>query len=190
MLEVGSADLNGSMRDWFEDQNPAEYVGIDIQGGAGVDVVLSANDLVERFGTERWDLVVCLEMLEHAEHWQDAVYQMKQSLAVGGWLILTTRSPTYPFHAPPDRWRFPKEVLRESLAEMEEVATWSDPGFTVPNPEGIGGTYFVQPGVFIRAQRGREPIVPRLEVQAEPAPTESSGNYVDPMTGKVVEEGW
>lgn len=36
---------------------PAEYVGIDIRPGPGVDVLCEAGDLVERFGGNAFDLV-------------------------------------------------------------------------------------------------------------------------------------
>lgn len=191
VLEVGSADWNGSMREWFEAQKPAEYVGVDIVEAPGVDEVVSATQLIQRFGPERWDLILCLEMLEHADQWQLALHQMKLSLAQGGWLILTTRAPGYPLHAPPDHWRFSKEVLKESLPDLDGVETWSDPGFAVPNERG--GTYFPQPGVFLRAQRlhrGWGSIVEQLELQAEPAPTEAADQYINPITKEVVERGW
>jgi hypothetical protein len=125
-------------------------------------------------------------MLEHCEEWQDAIYQMKESLAFEGWLVLTTRSPGYPHHAPPDHWRFSKEVLREALSDMEDVATWSDPGFQVPNAEGEGSIYYPQLGVFVRAQRKGEGLQrPTGDAEVAPARVEGAG-LVEPMTGKVV----
>lgn len=43
-LEVGSLCVNGSLRPFIENFNPMEYIGIDIEKGSGVDLVL-ANDL-------------------------------------------------------------------------------------------------------------------------------------------------
>lgn len=179
VLEVGSADWSGSMRDWFERFDPLEYHGIDLVDHKGVDEVLSANDLLESYGPERWDLVLCLEMLEHAEDWQDALYQMKASLDFGGWLVLTTRSPTYPLHFEPDHWRFTKEVLREATDDMAFVETWTDPGFSVVNREETQVAYYHQPGVFLRAMRTGP--VHRITVEAEPAPTEQTGEPFDPI---------
>ena len=175
VLDVGSADLNGSMRKWFLQQGVIEYHGIDIVDGIGVDEILSANDLLERHGSAKWDLILCLEMLEHAEKWQNALYQMKESLKQGGWLLLTTRSPGYPFHAPPDYWRFTKEVLREAFSDLQAVETWSDPGFFVSET-----TYALQPGVYIRGQRQGEITLPMVEAEAAPPDLGSQEGFIDP----------
>ena len=50
VIDVGSYDENGSVRYVFEFLDPAEYVGIDIVEGPGVDMICSAEHLVERFG--------------------------------------------------------------------------------------------------------------------------------------------
>lgn len=174
VLDVGSLSVNGTMRDYFAGLAPAEFYGIDMRPGEAVDEVLDVNDLLERFGPQRWDLIVTTEMLEHCERWQNAIYQMKESLVVGGWLVLTTRSPGYPHHDHPnDHWRFSKETLMEALEDLEDVSTWSDPGFE------IRFSHFRQPGVFIRGRRGAEPVsVPT--VQAEPAPEPAVYLGVDP----------
>jgi len=176
VLDVGSFDWNGSVRDFLIDMEPAEYLGIDILEGEGVDEVLSANDLLERYGPKRWDLIVCLEMLEHCEHWQDAVYQMKESLAEGGWMILTTRSPGYAHHAPPDHWRFSEEVIGEAFEDLAELTIWDDPGystkdFTDPIGFTVQGVFYFQPGVYMRGRRLGDVRVPT--VKAMPAPRDS-----------------
>jgi len=183
ILDVGSLNWNGSMRDYFLDTfSPQQYLGIDIRDGLDVDEVLSANELLETYGPKQWDLIVCLEMLEHCEKWQDAIYQMKESLTEGGWLILTTRSPGYPFHAPPDRWRFTKEVLRESFSDLDDVSTWSDPGYSEEewSPVLPPSPHLFQPGVFIRGRRGQGPVS-MVYLEAEPAPSD-----LDPMSLEVL----
>jgi SAM-dependent methyltransferase len=181
VLDVGSLNWNGSMRGYFlENYSPQQYHGIDIRDGVDVDEVVSANELLETYGPKQWDLILCLEMLEHCDKWQDAIYQMKESLTEGGWLILTTRSPGYPYHAPPDRWRFTKEVLREAFSDLEEVGTWSDPGHSEEWSPILETRHTYQPGVFIRGRRGQgELSMPTLE--AEPAPSDLNA-IPDPMS--------
>jgi hypothetical protein len=65
VLEVGSLDVNGSLRPLLEEVCPRTYVGIDIITGPGVDQVCSAEQLIERFGAELFEAVVSTEMLEH-----------------------------------------------------------------------------------------------------------------------------
>jgi hypothetical protein len=56
--EVGSYNVNGSVRDWVEQQGPASYFGVDLQPQARyVDETLSANDLIARFGRDAFDVV-------------------------------------------------------------------------------------------------------------------------------------
>jgi hypothetical protein len=64
VLEVGSRFVNGSVRPLIERFcRPREYVGVDIETGKYVDVVLPAERLVEHFGLESFDAVVSTESL-------------------------------------------------------------------------------------------------------------------------------
>jgi Methyltransferase domain len=68
VLEIGSLDVNGGVRDLFP--NVREYWGIDIQDGPGVDQVVDATTHV----TDRsYDCVVSTEVLEHVEDWRGIV---------------------------------------------------------------------------------------------------------------------
>jgi len=139
VLDVGAKNFNGSIRPLLEHLKPSRLLGVDIEAGAGVDRVLSANDLVRELGESSFDVVVCLEMLEHARHWQDAVSNMKRVLAPGGSLLLTTRSSGYPLHGfPTDFWRFEVDDAREIFGDLDIVAVESDPDM---------------PGVFVFGHR-------------------------------------
>lgn len=84
VLEVGSLDLNGSVRPFFSDNK--SYVGIDIGPGEGVDVVCAAHEYVRN---GEFDVVISTEMLEHDMHWQKSLKQMYENLESGGLLIIT-----------------------------------------------------------------------------------------------------
>ena len=81
---------------------PANYVGIDITAGRGVDEVCDVADLVARFGASSFDLVISTEMLEHVYDWPRAVNKMKEVLRPEGVILFTTRSPGFPLHGYPD----------------------------------------------------------------------------------------
>lgn len=128
VLEVGSHDINGSVRPYVESLKPAEYLGVDIQTGSGVDKVADCEQLVENVGNN-WDIVITTEMLEHAENWRLCMEQLASATATGGLLVLTTRSPGFDYHHEPDYWRFTRRDMAHIFARlgMELVAIENDP---------------------------------------------------------------
>src|SRR4249919_3876522 len=138
VLEVGSLDVNGTVRPFVQARGPASYVGVDVIAGPAVDVVCDATDLVERFGPDAFDVVISTEMLEHAADWQAAVANMVTALRPGGVLVVTTRSPGFAYHHPPDRWRFTQAAFSEILDRvgLERRVLMDDPEY---------------PGVFCKA---------------------------------------
>lgn len=141
VLEVGSRAINGSIRESVAALSPREYVGIDILPGKCVDVVMKAEDLVKRYSRERFDLVLCIETLEHIEFWKQAVIACKEVLSPDGIMLFTTRSPGFPLHAhPSDFWRFTVDDFERVFRDMEILSLESDP---------MAG----HPGVFLKARR-------------------------------------
>ncbi len=87
VLEIGSYDVNGSAREFFED---CEYLGCDWRPGPGVDVVGFAHEL--KYPDGSFDVVVSTECLEHDEYWRETLAAMKRMLKPGGLLLLTVAS--------------------------------------------------------------------------------------------------
>jgi SAM-dependent methyltransferase len=141
VLEVGSANVNGSVRPQIEAMGPSSYLGIDLAPGSGVDRAVPGG--VEDFQAREsapFDLVISCEMLEHAERWEKAFRAMAKLVAPGGRLILTARGPGFPFHNPPDHWRFtPSDLWRASVL----CGLW--PWRCESDPQAAG--------VFLRADR-------------------------------------
>ena len=142
VLEVGSANVNGSVRPQIEAMGPARYLGLDLAPGPGVDVAYPGGieTYSPEFDQKTFDLVVCLEMLEHAERWVSAFRAMAQLVAPGGALVLTCRGLGFPYHNPPDHWRFePSDLWRAAvLSGLWPTVCQADPQV---------------PGAFIRAER-------------------------------------
>ena len=49
IIDIGSYNVNGSFRPILESWKPAEYVGVDIAEGPGVDVVCTAEETLAKF---------------------------------------------------------------------------------------------------------------------------------------------
>jgi SAM-dependent methyltransferase len=149
VVEVGAYEYNGSARRVIAAMGPASYTGTDVQEGPGVDLACPAEKLPEMLGEDSADVVVSTEMLEHAEDWRGAVAGMARILAPGGLLLLTTRSPGFPYHPHPgDFHRFTTEHM-DGIAEacglevlrLERDSDPSQPGvfFLARKPEGWDG---------------------------------------------------
>src|SRR5215831_3175403 len=89
VLEVGSFDVNGSLRSYVQAHAPASYHGTDIRMGPGVDEVCDAIGLISRFGKDSFDLVLSTEMLEHARDWRATIRNIKQVTRPGGTILIT-----------------------------------------------------------------------------------------------------
>jgi len=119
VLEVGSLDVNGSVRGDIMALGPAEYVGIDIRPGPGVDVVCDAGDLVETFGENAFDVVISTELLEHARDWRRIVSNIKRVTKPNGVMIVSTRSYGVDFHRQPfDYWRYQQEDFETIFSDV------------------------------------------------------------------------
>jgi SAM-dependent methyltransferase len=139
VLEVGSMDVNGSVRPQLESLGPARYVGVDIAVGPGVDEVCNVADLVVRFGANAFEMVISTELVEHVRDWRSAFDQMKRVLAPGGLLVLTTRSVGFKVHGYPyDFWRYQPEDMRRILVDFTDVVIEEDD---------------LAPGVFVKARK-------------------------------------
>lgn len=141
VIEAGAFDVNGSARPAIEAHGPASYTGTDMQPGPRVDVVCPAGELPDRFGHASADVVICTEMLEHAQDWQAAVAGLIRVLAPGGLLVLTTRSQGFPYHGyPHDYWRYSPDAMGAVIkaAGLEVIRC-------EPDPEA--------PGVFCKARK-------------------------------------
>lgn len=118
VIEIGSFDVNGSVRPSIECLHPAEYVGTDMRPGPGVDIVCPAENLVARFGPDSFDIVVTNCALEHIRHWKKAVSNMKQICTPGGFIVAIA-PVRWPFHAyPNDFWRYDEYDMRTIFADM------------------------------------------------------------------------
>jgi SAM-dependent methyltransferase len=147
VVEVGSFDVNGSVRESLLAYDPASYVGVDISPGPNVDVVWDATKLLDKFAPRSFDVVLSTEMIEHVRDWRAALDGMKRLCKPSGVVVITTRSPGFGYHGyPHDFWRY-------TLSDMALIFADFDIDLLEPDPDAS------QQGVFLKARSsGAEPI--------------------------------
>jgi SAM-dependent methyltransferase len=124
VIEAGSADYNGGLRKQIEALMPASYVGVDPEGGPGVDVEMAFEDYVPE---RKYDLVVCTEVLEHVHQVHKFVMALKDAAKINGLIFLTTRSPGFPLHGyPEDYWRYTRDDICELFRDQMMVSICED----------------------------------------------------------------
>ena len=103
ILEIGSMDVNGSMRDF----RPASghYVGVDLSPGKGVDVVTDSAARLP-FKSGAFQLVVSSSAFEHDAMFWMTFLEMCRMLQPGGYIYINAPSRGYLHSYPIDAWRF------------------------------------------------------------------------------------
>jgi hypothetical protein len=71
VLEIGSLDINGTVRDFY---NATKYIGVDVGEGKGVDIVAEGQDL--DFDNRSFDVTVSAECFEHNPYWKETFLNM------------------------------------------------------------------------------------------------------------------
>jgi SAM-dependent methyltransferase len=128
VIEIGSMDINGSVRALVERLKPKSYVGVDVTKGPCVDVTCNAEDLVHAFKLESFDVLISTEMVEHVRNWKKVIGNFKKVVKPGGIILLTTRSIGFPYHAyPNDFWRFELEDIQKIFSDCKIEKLQRDP---------------------------------------------------------------
>lgn len=91
VLEVGSLDINGSVRRFFVG---CDYTGIDVAPGPGVDQVCDG----QYFDAAPFDVVLSCEAMEHNPHWVETLKNMVRLCKPDGIILTTCASPGRPEH--------------------------------------------------------------------------------------------
>jgi SAM-dependent methyltransferase len=84
VLEVGSWNVNGTVRDFFQG---CDYLGVDVADGHCVDLVAPGETLA--FPTASFDVVISCECFEHNPFWLETFLNMARMLRPGGLFVFT-----------------------------------------------------------------------------------------------------
>ena len=136
-LEVGSKDY-GSTQDLRPLLAPkGRYVGIDMEAGDGVDLVLDLTgdfcDIDEQLDGQRFGTVICLSVLEHCAQPFLMAENITRLLAPGGKVCLSVPF-AWKFHGyPSDYWRFTHEGVKKLFPALDFDAHPAQSATSRPN---------------------------------------------------------
>jgi SAM-dependent methyltransferase len=124
VVDIGGADINCSLRNLY---TWSGYTCVDIAPGPGVDVVADFVTWAASQPPESCDLVVCFEVLEHAEDWRAIVGQARRLLIRGGRFVGTCATGDRPEHSAYGLPRKPADehYVNVPLAEFAESLVMS-----------------------------------------------------------------
>ena len=103
ILEVGSQNVNGSLRNYKKLNT--DWIGIDIAPGDGVDVVLD-DPFKFPFEDHQFDLILASSIFEHSDFFWLTFLELVRILKPTGFLYINVPSNGYFHRFPTDSWRF------------------------------------------------------------------------------------
>ena len=118
VLEVGSRDINGGVRDLIAADF---YHGVDLYPGPGVDQVANARNLEGRY-----DLVACLEVLEHDPDASGLIQHLGRLCAPGGLVVATAGGPGREPHSAHDGAGLRDGEHYRNLDELHFLVAWGE----------------------------------------------------------------
>ena len=124
VIEIGSRDINGSVRPFFPN---AEWIGIDVVAGPGVDVVIDAIDYSPECQV---DMVICTEVLEHTDAWCQIISRAETWIKPGGRMIITCAGTGRLPHSAVDGGPLREGEYYENITHEELAVEFGNGGFT------------------------------------------------------------
>ena len=88
VLEIGSLDVNGNIRNLFDFTN--EYTGIDLEKGPNVDLVINGTNIDEL--NKNFDIIISCECFEHAKDWKLIFEKMCQISKPNSFIVISVAS--------------------------------------------------------------------------------------------------
>jgi len=88
VLDVGSLDINGNNRGYFEN---CTYIGIDIGYGNNVDVISKGHEFVSE---EQFDTIISTECFEHDQYYDLTIKNIVNNLLKSKGLFIFTCATT------------------------------------------------------------------------------------------------
>jgi SAM-dependent methyltransferase len=159
VLDVGSMDVNGSYKRFFETEG-WRYTGADLAPGNNVDVVLATPYCWKELSARSQDVVISGQAFEHIEFFWQTMLEIERVLKPGGLACILAPSRGYEHRYPVDCWRFYRDGMTAlaRFAELELLSAqtqWEERGYTVDDSDAWGDTMGVMRKPLKRGLRSR-----------------------------------
>lgn len=130
VLDLGSLDINGSYRDFF-DISPWVYRGMDTASGKNVDIILKNPYKWREIKSESADVLLSGQAFEHIEFFWITILEIARVLKPGGLCCIIAPSGGFEHRYPVDCWRFYLDgfvaLAKFSKLEVVEVYSQTEP---------------------------------------------------------------
>jgi len=122
VLDIGSFDVNGNEKPWFED---CDFIGLDIGPGKGVDVVCPANEY--NAPNNYFDTIISCECWEHNPFYKESIQNAIRMLKPKGFFIFTCATTGRPVHGTKTQDQIDRD--KQVTAQGNSTSNW----VTMPN---------------------------------------------------------
>jgi SAM-dependent methyltransferase len=131
--DLGSIDVNGCYRPIFS-QPPWRYVGIDMEAGKNVDLVLKNPYVFREIGSNTVDVVVSGQAFEHIRFFWITMLEIVRILRPSGLCCMLAPSSGFEHRYPYDCWRFYPDGMQAlavfaRMDVLEAATQWEDQGY-------------------------------------------------------------
>ena len=163
----------------------SEYVGVDVVENPAADLKGAVESLPVEDAS--FDLVLCIQVLEHAEDPAQAVRELRRVVAPGGRVLASTHGVQVYHPAPVDLWRWTHAGLDRLFRDN---ASWSD--VTVTPASGTTACLGMLVSIYVDllSRRAKVPALGSALVgginAAAAAIDRRSGDLREPRSGSLI----
>jgi SAM-dependent methyltransferase len=150
VLEVGSLNLNGTVRDFFTN---CDYTGLDVGPGLCVDVVCSGHEYDAPDNS--FDTICSLECFEHNPYWVETFANMIRMCRPGGLVFFTCATTGRAEHGTVSSgsigespltinlgWEYYRNLTQEDFLENFDMPKYFSEYYFVTNPAAFDLYFF------------------------------------------------
>jgi len=187
VLDVGSYDVNGSYRAYF-DEARFVYSGLDMEAGPNVDIVPASPYVWRQISDDSYDVVVSGQALEHIEYFWITVSEMTRVLKKGGILCIIAPNGFAEHRYPVDCWRFFADgmIALARYVNLEVLHAHTNCGPSSDHKQWFSESTADSMLVARKPYSGKARLIDLEQYQCIPADLELARGNLVPYTPKII----